>query len=258
MKNYEETIDTVFDRIKKYKTVQTHRRKIAATIAIPVCACCVITVLGFGIGKSKQSPAPNTGDQTISSTTPSERITLSDPTLPTDETPVSDPTMSSAENGNKIVIFSVDRIVKEEMGIALFRDDFISMTKDELTDYYGCNVFPDVPSDITPKEQRWGLYRRNQGTGDIYYEQNRQAYENADQSRVLVVETRKGRHPFFDFVIFPDAEEYSTIRGQDMVIGQYSDGSYCAWFLYNNVGYYLYANGLTQDELVAIIESLIV
>ena len=259
MKNIDETITTVFDRMENYKAAQKRKQKVAATIAIPICACCIFAFLGFGISNSMQPPTPDTGKQMISGTVPADKITVPDPTLPKDETPVSEPTEPSVNNGNKIVITFVDREIKEEMGIALFRDDFISMTKDELTAYYGCTVFPDVPDDISPREeQHWGLYRRNQGTGEIYYEQNRQAYENADKSRGLIVETRKGRHPFFDFVIYPDVEEYSTIRGIDVVIGQYSDGSYCVWFLHNNVGYYLNAVGLTQDELIGIIESLIV
>ena len=256
MKNIDETISTVFDRMENYKAAQKRRHKIALGIAVPVCLVCMIAVVGFGIWKSPSDTAQVLGGkQSISGTLSA----ASNPTVSSGEIPVSDPTVPKVENGNKIVIGSIDREIKSEMGIALHTNDFISMTKEELTAYYGCNVFPAVPDDISPREnQRWGLYKRNQGTGEIYYEQNRQAYENADKSRGLIVETRKGIHPFFDFMIYPDVEEYSTIRGKDVVIGQYSDGSYCAWFLHNNVGYYLHAVGLTQDELVGIIESLIV
>ena len=47
----------------------------------------------------------------------------------------------------------------------------------------------------------------------MYHDQISQTYENEDQSRRLVVETRKGCLPFFDFIILYDEEENSIISG---------------------------------------------
>ena len=139
MKNIDETISTVFDRMENYKAAQKRRHKIALGIAVPVCLVCMIAVVGFGIWKSPSDTAQVLGGkQSISGTLSA----ASNPTVSSGEIPVSDPTVPKVENGNKIVIGSIDREIKSEMGIALHTNDFISMTKEELTAYYGCNVFP--------------------------------------------------------------------------------------------------------------------
>ena len=124
--------------------------------------------------------------------------------------------------------------------------------------YYGCNVFPDIPEDISLSEnQNWGIYRRDQGTGEIYWDQNRQEYISADQSRKLHVETCKGKLPFFDVIFPPDEEENSIINGHEVTIGL-SEYGYEVWFLYNDVGFYIFADGITEEELIDIISSLII
>ena len=144
------------------------------------------------------------------------------------------------------------------MGIARHGKDFIPMNKEEMVAYYGYNVFPEVPDDISiSNKQSWGIYRRNQGTGEIYWDQIRQDYKNADQSRRLVVETRKGALPFFDYIILPDEEEKSIINGQEVTIGL-SEYGYEVWLFYKDVGFYIFADGITEEELISIISSLII
>ena len=71
------------------------------------------------------------------------------------------------------------------------------------------------------------------------------------------METRKGRLPFFDFVIPADEEENSIINGHEVTIGL-SEYGYMVWFSYKDVGVYIGAYGITEDELISIISSLIV
>lgn len=247
MKNYDETINTVFDRIGQYKEKQKRKKEIIVRTVTPLCCLCAIAVIGFSVwGQGKTPDTPQfTMEEPLSTTTPfASTPGLTEPTQPI--------------SPNKIIIHPLDNSIPQNMYIALFRDDFIPMNKDEMADYYGCNVFPEIPDDLSPKEnQHWGIYRRNQGTGEIYHDQNRQTYENMDQSRGLVVETRKGRLPFFDFVIPPDEEENSIINGHEVTIGL-SEAGYEVWFLYKDVGFYIFADGITEDELVSIISSLIV
>lgn len=260
MKNIDETITTVFDRIEKYNITKKHKQKIAATIAIPVCACCILAVLGFGIGKSMQSPEPNSGKQTISVTVPSDKTVLSTPTLPIKEATVSDsnPPENITAYQNKIVIFSADGLVEQEMGIALFRNDFISMSDEEMIAYYGSNIFPEIPAGMTVRNKHLGIYKKENGTGEIYWDQNRQEYSNESETKRMIVDTKKATLPFYDFVEYNPETECSTINGHEVAIGQYSDGGYCVWFLYNDVGFYIYASGISENELISILSSLIV
>lgn len=242
MKTYEETVDTVFDRIEQYREKQKRRKDILLRTIPPLCSLCIIVVLGFTIWGISQTPdVPQfTMEEPLSTTTPT----------------TSSPDLTQTNLSNKIIVHPMENATPSNMGIALFRDDFIPMNKDEITAYYGCDVFPDIPDDISLKDQYWGIYRRNKGVGEIYHDQIRQSYQNKDQTRVLVVETRKGYLPFFDFLIPVAEEENSIINGHEVTIGL-SEYGYEVWFFYQDVGFCIFADGFTEDELISVIESLI-
>ena len=247
MKNIDETVNTVFDRIGQYHANQKHKKEILVKTVTPLCCLCVIAAIGLAVWGHGQAPD-----------TP--RFTMEESpatTTPTATSPgVTEPTQ--ATSSNKIIIHPLENTVQSDMYIALLRDDFIAMDKEEMVAYYGCNVFPDVPQDISLSDkQSWGIYKRNQGTGEIYHDQIRQEYEGEDQSRRLVIETRKGKLPYFDFFILPDDEEKSIINGYEVTIGL-SEYGYEVWLLYKDVGFYIFADGITEEELVDIIASLIV
>lgn len=247
MKNIDETVSSVFDRIGQYHAKQKHKKEIFVRTVTPLCCLCAIAVIGLAVWG--QGRAPDTPQFTIEE--PPET------TSPIASTPsVTEPTQ--ATTSNKIVINPMEDAIQSDMHIALLRDDFIAMNKEEMVAYYSCNVFPDVPQDISLSDkQNWGIYRRNQGTDEIYWDQIRQEYESEDQSRRLVVETRKGKLPYFDFFILPDKEEKSIINGYEVTIGL-SEYGYEVWLLYKDVGFYIFADGITEDELISIISSLII
>lgn len=247
MKNYDETISIVFDRIGKYQAKQKRKKEIILRTVTAICCLCILAVIGFTVWGQGQTPdTPQFKIEEPISTGIPETI---EPEATEMTKPISD---------NKIIIHPMDNSIPQEMYIALFLDDFIPMSKDEMVDYYGCNVFPEVPNDIMPRENHhWGIYRRNQGTGEIYDDQNRQEYKNVDQSRGLCVVTRKGCLPFFDFIFPADEEENSIINGHEVTIGL-SEYGYEVWFLYKDVGFYIFADGISEEELISVIESLII
>ena len=247
MKNYDETISTVFDRIGQYHEHQKRKKEMIVRTVTPLCCLCAIALIGFAVwGQAKAPDTPQfTMEQPLSTTTP----TVTTPSVTEPTQPIS---------SNKIVINPMEDALPNIMGIARHGKDFIPMNKEEMVAYYGCNIFPEVPDDISiSNKQSWGIYRRNQGTGEIYWDQIRQDYENADQSRRLVIETCKGRLPFFDVVFPPDKEEKSIINGQEVMIGLTEFG-YEVWLFYKDVGFFIFADGITEDELISIISSLII
>ena len=52
MKNYDETINTVFNRINEYEIAQKRKRNIITRTAALLCCFCLVTLLGFGIWQS--------------------------------------------------------------------------------------------------------------------------------------------------------------------------------------------------------------
>ncbi len=249
MKNIDETITTVFDRIGQYRENQKRKKQILVRTVTPLCCLCILAAIGFAVWGQGQTPD-------------TQQFTMEEPpvtTAPAASSPgLTEPTHPISSN--KIIIHPIENAPQSDMYIYLGADDFVPMNKDEMEAYYGCDVFPDVPDDISPKEnQHWGIYRKDQGTGEIYHDQIRQEYENADQSRVLVVETCKGRLPFHCCIVcLPEEEENSIINGHEVTIGLSEYGYYAVSFFYKDVGFYIFADGITEDELIGIISSLIV
>lgn len=166
---------------------------------------------------------------------------------------------SNSIANNKIVINSINGISADrKMNICLFADDFVEMTHDEMISYYGVDYFPDVPSDIKAwEDERRGIYKRNGGIGEIYWDRDIINYSNEDFTRTVHLEVDKGNNILQDCFYFDGTEEKSVINNIEVLIGQTENGYYYAEFMYNGVAFLLDAEGLTEDEFVAIIFSLI-
>jgi len=156
----------------------------------------------------------------------------------------------------------MESVSGSRMYINLMVDDFVPMNAGELKDYIGIDIFPEVPKDLG---EEWsvaegipfGIYRRDGGTGEVYHDQQVLNWSTPDFSRWINIEARKGGLPFQCFRVVTAESERSTIAGVEIFIGRTDDGLFLAEFMYNDVGFRICADGLTQDELVAVIESLI-
>ena len=144
------------------------------------------------------------------------------------------------------------------MNICLFVDDFVEMSREEMIDYYGVDYIPDVPEDIKPwEDQCCGIYRRNGGTGEVYWDRDVFNFSNADFTRSISLEVEKGGIPWLDYLHLSANEEKSLINNVEVFIGQSESGYYYSEFMYEDVGFAMCAEGVSQDEFVAIIASII-
>lgn len=255
MKSYDELTNDLLERRDCYVTKQKQKRRTAMTIATSLCCFCMVVLLGFGVwngGLFSTLPSEQTPEQTIADALyPGIQDIFDDKN---DET-VTDPAAN-----NKIVINSIAGVsdTDTKMGIALMLNDFVEMTREEMIDYYGINYVPVVPEDITAwKNQSCGIYRRNNGTGEIYWDEDILNYSNEDSTRRVCLHVQKGKNVFVDFWHFEGTEEKSIINNVETVIGLDKTGYYYAKFLYHDVGFLLSAEGVSEDEFVAIIASII-
>ncbi len=239
MKTYEEMAQNALDRIGDYETEQKNRRKAAAKIAAPAVSLCLVAMLSIGAWQSDlfKTEVPNNTDEVLKQV----RADVND-----------------IINVNKLS----NNPITDKMNIALLLDDFVKMDKSALTDYYGTTIFPVVPDDLRSWDEAddftgYGIYRRDKGTGDVYYDTVVLNYSNADYSRNLNIEVAKGVIPFQDFVVDTTDYEKSVIGGQDVIIGLDTvQNIYFIGLMHNGVGFAITADGLTQDEVVAVIRSI--
>ena len=249
MKNSEEMVNSLLERRDRYAAEQKRKRTIITRTVTSMCCVCLVALLGFGMW---QGGVFNTAppDQTLEDALyPGIKDTFDESKGESPDNPVAN---------NKIVINTIDGISADKFNINLAVDDFVVMDKAELNEYYGINVFPTVPDDIKEwEDQQFGIYKRDGGTGEVYWDGTGANFSNDDFSRTVNIEIKKDSLPLCDYAFLETTEEKSIINNVEVAIGHSDNGYYYAQFMYHNVGFQIIADGLTQDEFVAVISSLI-
>lgn len=240
MKNCDEMVNSLFERREQYVAQQTKRRKVFVGTVASMCCVCLVTMVGLGIWQSGMFHTPQLGKKLE------------------DEQDTNNNFDKSNVIDHKIIIHSIKGISYDRMNICLSVDDFVEMTREEMMEYYGVDYIPDVPADIKPWEnERSGIYKRNGGIGEVYWDRDILNFSNEDFMRDISIEVDKGVIPWLDYLIFDREDEKSIINGIEVLIGQNDDGYYYAEFMFKNVGFTICAKGLTQDEFVSVIASII-
>ena len=235
MKTYEETICTVFARMDAYEKERERKRGACRKAASWACCLCLTILLGAGIWQSgilsgPEMPGPGDGDVTDSVSV------------------------------DKIVVCPMDAAgagLKQDMDIGLFWEDFVEMTPAELADHYGVDVMPEVPADLKAwEDQQYGVFRREGGAGELYWDGNVLNYSNESFDRSVNLEVWKHRD-FISCVAFFDLiEDRSVINGVEVALALSEGGYYHAEFTRDGVGFRLIAEGLSEEEVVDVIRSL--
>lgn len=252
MKNYDETINSVFNRIDEYNSLQKKRKQNVIKFTAALSCACLAVLAGVTIWHGATSE--DTPEQTIDDALYPGLDDLID-----DNTSAStDKATSNTGSSNKIVINRLDTISNSKMDISLMWDDFVVMNATELNEYYGVNVFPSVPSDLKGHlDQQYGIFKRDNGTGELYHDVNDLCYSNEDYSRSVNVEVSKGKLPFSCVIICDEKAEPSIINGTEVNIASPSDKFYYVEFMYNDVGFRIVTDGLSEDEMVEVVDSII-
>lgn len=263
MKNCEEMVGSLLRRRAEYEENRRKQRKTMLRLSGAVCSLALVVFIGAGVNGGWwiiSEPVLPTVTPTQSTGEPTEVQPTVWPTVAPTKPPVTEPPVTEPVAVNHIVINEIDDTSNQLMYIALWGDDFVSMTEAELRDYYGTEFVPEVPEDLADlrRETALGIFRRDSGTGEIYHDQQHLTWTTEDFSRCINVTVRKDRLPYQFFALLTKEEmETSEIRGVEVSIGQTEYGTWLVEFLYQDVGFRIVAEGLTQDELVAVIESLL-
>lgn len=260
MKNYDEITNDLLERRNKYFEEKQIKRSKNVRIVVSVCSFCFAGLLCFGIWQSGNfNPTPE--DQTVNDALyPGIKDTFDDK---------NGESVSNPSKNNKVVINVLDQPLvstdvpfwfpKGEHGIALMLNDFVEMTKEEMLTYYGFNYLPIVPDDLNSlyENREHGIFKRNGGTGEVYWDADIVNFTNEDETRSVHLQVNKGFQVFVDWFQFKGSEEKSCINNVEVLIGLAEDGSYYAEFMYKDVGFLMFSYGLTEQEFVAVISSII-
>lgn len=255
MKTYNEMASDALRRIGEHEENQRKRRLIIKRTVTPILSFGLAAFLGIGIWRSG----------TVQDT-PTPQYAMSNDTIKAESTEKSDgrETQESVKNQDTIVINHIDGISSDSarMNINLQWDDFVKMDAAELIDYYGTDIFPSVPSDLTNWDTAddfggYGIYRRNKGTGEVYWDTTVLNYANSDITRSVNIEVAKDRLPFVCFAVDTAKYQKSVISEHEVYIGISEAGYYQAQFMHHNTGFILTMEGLSEKEVISVIQSII-
>lgn len=251
MKTCDEMVNSLLERREQYENERKNRRKMLKRTITPLCFMCLVALLGFGAwqGGIFNTTPPHTADDAIYQGIKDNF----------DESKGESPNNPAANN--KIVINHIDGLSASrlKLNFELKPEDRVEMDKVGLNNYYGINVFPEVPKDIKEWEEdsNYSIYKKNGGTGEVYWDQQVLNYDNEDFSRGVYIELKKGSLPILDYSFGDSTEEKSVINNWEVIIGLSEKGYYHALFMYHEVGFCVNASGLTQDEFVGVLSSII-
>lgn len=265
MKNYNEMADDVLRRIRAYETAQKKKRARMGKLAVAFCCCALVAVLGISAQQNGliqpdiqetlgDALYPGVPDLIVDRESTGAQISPVTESTGAQTSPVTE----STARADTVVVNRLEKAPDSQvMYIALMWDDFVEMDEQELIAYYGVDIFPAVPGDLIQWEGgSYGIYRRDGGTGEVYHDGVDLKYSNEDLTRSVGIGVDKGTLPY-TFIAFEGPEDVSVIGGTEVVIGQWEDGCYYAEFLYQDVGFRITTQGLTLEELVSVIASLV-
>lgn len=219
MKNSDEMVNSLFERRKQYEKEKKQKRKMLACMFTTICFVCLVA--GIGVFQSG----------------------------------ILEKNHRNADS--KIIINKMEGMPSYRIDMELKKSDLVEMNKAELNEYYGINIFPIVPKDLKEWNQVYGIYKQNDGIGNVYWDQTVLNYSNEDVSRLVNLEIKKGSLPILDYGFGDSTEEKSIINNQEVFIGYSESSGYHAIFMYQDIGFCVHGDGLSQDEFIAILTSLI-
>lgn len=235
MKSCEEMVASLLDRRDRYAAARKRRRRAAARVGAG--CLCLAVLLGAGLW---------TGGTAVPSAPPTE----SAPPPAETEGPAGE---------DEVVVNPIDALPEEKIALfCLLAEDFVTLERDALNDYYGVDVFPDAPADLEEwEDQPLGVFRRDGGAGQVYWDANLLNYASADGARKLHLTMSKAWPILTDTLFEETGRRASRIRGQTVTICRTADGYYFAGFEHRGVQFRLHGKGLSEAEFVAVVASLL-
>lgn len=286
MKTYDETVDRVFTRIRENERTQKKRRKaLAIGASATVIVAAAVIAIGIVPGITERDVRPPTQDDNAvlkaqDSMTGNDfqpAAGVSDPAGEPDRNSTLCPGVVSPNTGetDSIASSSAEQNASAESPVsltktdnlpqtramlwALHTDDSVPMDAEGIEEYYGFRIDPALPEDLTARESNPRIYRRDGGSGEIYWDLNSFTFENADQSRGITVSlTREFGSSVFDlWNIFPDPSASTVLNGIPVYFGVTESEEYFAYFTLGRSEVFAFSFGLDLDEFFTAVNSLI-
>jgi len=169
-------------------------------------------------------------------------------------------TITHTDDNNILNINVIDSVSQAAADIGIYAEDFVPMTYEEIIEYYGKEISPTVPADLKYLSNNYyGIYKRDSGTGEVYYDNTLYEYISDDKSRDLRMEIAKNKLPLTCTIVESFNPKISIINGTELIIHSLtnSEGThYYTRFICNDIGYDIEISNFTVEEVYELLNSL--
>ena len=169
-------------------------------------------------------------------------------------------TPSEINDDIKVAELTPDRWSDRPESPELRDEDFVPMTEAELMDYFGINVFAEVPDDLTENlmsDHNRGLYVKD---GEAYYSYCPYEYADPSGKRTIQVFFSYGKLQEGINGVWDDKDQLSSIQGVPAAVIHSYDGNdnYEIQFMLDNTWVRIDCyGGFALDEMIEVARSLI-
>ena len=219
---YLEEYNVVLEKREKIKKFEKHERVVNMKFLSPILAVAVIAGIVFMVNPKVETPIINNNVPTTES---EEKISL---------------------NINKI-----DNMMMADM------DAEERILNGVMIPYFEYMSGLSIPDDFDNKEDYRAVWVRSNRDVNEYDVLNNYVftYKNTTNSRRIIIAFSEEHKPLRDYYI-DGGEKITTIGNTELIISQYKD-MFLTTFTHNGVNYDIETRGITEDELLALLESII-
>lgn len=190
-----------------------------------------------------------------------EQIETAETPAPITDAPVTPAQTESPIKVNIIAELPAAEAVEDKLEVVRNKRDAVTLDYVQAREYFGTEIYPKVPEDLIAEAENgnFEIYRHNGGKGDVYRDVFVLNYSNTDMTRHINIEGSKSKYTLEEIEQWHGAGyKLSLINGENVYFAL-NDGTdyYFAQFEHNGVGFRIIMAGLTEQEAISVVESLV-
>lgn len=151
---------------------------------------------------------------------------------------------------NQCNIPTVENVLKPE--------DAVSYDREGIKEYFHTNIFPEVPKDLEAWENgSFVVYKKEGGKGESYYDRQVLSFSSRDFKKSLRVEVETIETGSGCGTAPKEGKfQASLLDGKEVLFFDHREGIYSAELEIGETHFALVAEGLKEEEVVRVVESL--
>lgn len=114
MKNYDETISAVFERMDEFEKIKMRKRKLAIKTLIPITCLCLATIIGISVWQNTNAKPTNTSSSSENSSNKSTLNSIPDGPIIWDESDSANTELSYVNFKEKTLTFSLYSVLLDQ------------------------------------------------------------------------------------------------------------------------------------------------